>query len=98
MALGELRSLTLLRTPKYEFILDESERGVSVSDEDLDQDDDEDVNLLQTVELYDDEARIVCQNCEYQLDLQFVCEEETSEAKRVLNLMNFDRRFGLFGA
>ena len=28
---GEIRSLTLLRTPKYEFLLDESERGVQVS-------------------------------------------------------------------
>ena len=34
----EIRSLTLMRTPKYEFTLDDSERGVSVSDEDRDED------------------------------------------------------------
>ena len=28
---GDILSLTLLRTPKYEFILDPDERGVSVS-------------------------------------------------------------------
>jgi len=27
---GDVKSLTLLRTPKYEFALDESERGVNV--------------------------------------------------------------------
>ena len=26
--LGEIRTLSLMRTPKYEFILDDSERGV----------------------------------------------------------------------
>ncbi len=32
---GDVRSLTLLRTPKYEFALDESERGVKISFEDF---------------------------------------------------------------
>jgi len=32
---GEVRSVTLQRTPKNEFIMDASERGVHVSDEDL---------------------------------------------------------------
>ena len=31
----DVKSLTLLRTPKYEFALDESERGVKVSFEDF---------------------------------------------------------------
>ena len=31
--LDDIRSLILLRTPEYEFILDETERGVKVSDE-----------------------------------------------------------------
>ena len=33
--LDDIRSLILLRTPEYEFILDEAERGVKVSDEAL---------------------------------------------------------------
>jgi hypothetical protein len=33
--LEDIRSLILLRTPEYEFILDETERGVKVSDEAL---------------------------------------------------------------
>ncbi|MFB0552090.1 MAG: hypothetical protein ACETWQ_02145 [Phycisphaerae bacterium] len=32
---GDVKSLTLLRTLKYEFIMDESERGVNVSFEDF---------------------------------------------------------------
>jgi hypothetical protein len=31
---GDVKSLILLRTPKFEFILDEDERGVSVSHDD----------------------------------------------------------------
>ena len=32
---GNIKSLTLLRTPKYEFALEESDRGVKVSYEDF---------------------------------------------------------------
>ena len=42
----EIRSLTLLRTPKFEVLLDESERGVSVS---LEHEIDEDADLLDEV-------------------------------------------------
>ena len=31
--LEDIRSLILMRTPEYEFVLDETERGVKVSDE-----------------------------------------------------------------
>ena len=37
---NEIRSLTLLRTPKYEILLDDSERGVNVSDDDGEEGDD----------------------------------------------------------
>jgi len=33
--LFDVKSLTLLRTPKYEFILDDAERGVNVSYDDF---------------------------------------------------------------
>jgi hypothetical protein len=39
---GEIVSLILLRTPKYEFILPADERGVSVSHESFPEDDDRD--------------------------------------------------------
>ena len=44
---GEIRSLSLIRTPKYEFILDNSERGVSISDEDRVEDEND---LLEEIE------------------------------------------------
>ena len=43
---GDVLSLTLLRTPKYEFILDSDERGVSVSWEE----DEDESELLRAVE------------------------------------------------
>jgi hypothetical protein len=49
--LDDIRSLILLRTPEYESILDETERGVKVSDEAwLDDEDD----MLKEIEFGDD--------------------------------------------
>ena len=87
---GEIRSLTLIRTPKYEFILDDSERGVSVSDEDRDEDDND---LLEEIEFRGDEVRIVSRNTDYQLDCSRVDREEFEDAKTVVRAMNFDSRF-----
>ena len=79
-----------MRTPKYESILDESERGVSVSDEDREEDD---ADLLEDVEFRGEEVRIVSRNTDYQLDCSRVDAEEFEDAKKILNAMNFDRRF-----
>ena len=59
---GEIRSLTLMRTPKYEFALDDSERGVSVSDEDRDEDDSD---LLEEIEFIGDGVRIASRNADF---------------------------------
>ena len=87
---GEIRTLSLIRTPKYEFILDDSERGVSVSDEDRDEDDND---LLEEIEFRGDEIRIVSRKAEYQLDCHRADADELDEAKKALHAMNFDNRF-----
>ena len=86
----EIRTLSLIRTPKYEFTLDDSERGVSVSDEDRDEDDND---LLEEIEFRGDEVRIVSENTKYQLDCSRVDPEELEDAKKILQAMNFDSRF-----
>ncbi len=87
---GEIRSLILMRTPKYEFTLDDSERGVSVSDEDRDEDD---ADLLEEIEFRGDEVRIVSRTADYQLDCRRADAEDLDEAKKTLHAMNFDNRF-----
>ena len=87
---GEIRTLSLIRTPKYEFTLGDSERGVSVSDEDRDEDDND---LLEEIEFRRDEVRIVSENTKYQLDCSRVDTEELEDAKKILQAMNFDNRF-----
>ena len=87
---GEIRTLSLIRTSKYEFILEDYERGVSVSDEDCD----EDVNdLLEEIEFRGDEVRILSEFTKIQLDCSRVAPEEVEEAKKILRAMNFDSRF-----
>lgn len=83
-------SLTLLRTPKYEFILDESERGVSVATGETEEGDRE---LLVLVEWGKETVRLESTAGVYVLDVSSVDAAEVNEAKAVLRKMNFDGRF-----
>gem|GEM_PF-497708 len=90
--LEEIRSLILMRTPKYEFILDEAERGVNVSDEAWRDDEDD---ILKKIEFGDDFVRIITNHHQFELDLRKVDKEEIEQAKTILQRMNFDNRFEL---
>ena len=88
--LDDIRSLILLRTPEYEFILDETERGVKVSDEALLDDEDD---MLKEIEFGDDFVRINTDHHQFDLDLRKVDKEDIEQAKSFLERMNFDNRF-----
>ena len=88
--LDDIRSLILLRTPKYEVFLDEAERGVNVSYEAWMNDQDE---MLKRVELHDEVITIITTDRRFDLDISKVEEYEIEEAKKILNRMNFDDRF-----
>lgn len=90
---GDILSLTLLRTPKYEFILDPDERGVSVSWE---EDDDEDELLLQ-IEHSGDIVRLSTTRREFNLDMSRVDDAELKRMRKVLHKMNFDNAIRLTG-
>ena len=86
----EIRSLTLLRTPKFEAMLDQAERGVSVS---LEGETGEDVDMLRVVEFESNHVTIVTQESKYDLDVGRVDPAEVSEMKALIRRMNFDNRF-----
>ena len=86
----EIRSLTLLRTPKYEAMLDEAERGVSVSLVDETGDDD---HLLEVIRIEASRVKIETQSSKYDLDVSQVDPAEVSEMKTLIGRMNFDNRF-----
>ncbi|MDF1500067.1 MAG: hypothetical protein P1P76_06340 [Anaerolineales bacterium] len=87
----EVRSLILQRTPKYEFLFDESERGVRFSDEaHWDEED-----WLLSIDFGRDVVRLETQFREYELDVSGVDRQEWKQARRILKKMNFDRRFDL---
>jgi hypothetical protein len=88
--LEDIRSLILLRTAEYEFILDETERGVKVSDEALLDDEDD---MLKEIEFGDDFVRINTDHHQFDLDLRKVDKEDIEQAKSFLKRMNFDNRF-----
>jgi len=88
--LDDIRSLILLRTPEYELILDETERGVKVSDEAFSDDEDE---MLKEIEFGDDFVRIITDHHQFDLDLRKVDKEDVEQAKAFLKRMNFDNRF-----
>jgi hypothetical protein len=90
-----VRSLILLRTPKFEPLLDEFERGVSVSmGSEYDEDD---RNLLSVVRLGSDRVTVETQSAKYDLDVGRVDPAELSEMKALLKRMNFDHKFEIIG-
>lgn len=95
----DIASLTLLRTPKYERFLYEWERGVSVSFE-AEEDEDDDAVLLREVR-YGAAEKVVTVRSDratYELDVRKVDPEELKEMCRVLREMNFDSSIQLEGA
>lgn len=88
--LENVRSIILLRTPQYEFILDEGERGINVSDEAWVNDEDE---MLKEIKFEGDTVSIATENHEFELSIRRVDAGEIRGAKRILKKMNFDNRF-----
>ena len=86
----EFRSLVLLRTPKFESLLDEAERGVSVSLGDGRGHDDD---LLEVIRIEANRVTIETQASKYDLDTSRVDPVEVSEMKALIGRMNFDNRF-----
>jgi hypothetical protein len=93
--LGGIESLTLLRTPLYEPLREDWERGISVSFERHDDEDDYLEDLLW------DEAnaivRMKTRRRSYELDLRNVDRSEQLAMCKVLKNMNFDRRIEMRG-
>ena len=94
---GEIESLTLLRTPKYESELDPEERGVGVSFERFP--DDAERDLLKEFHFLANEqqVRIKTQRRTYVLDVWKVDADELAEMRKVLREMNRDRSFRCIG-
>lgn len=90
---GDVLSLTLLRTPKYEFILDPDERGVSVSWEE----DEDEYELLVGVERSGDKVKLTTTRREFALDVSRVDDRELRRMRKVLQKMNFDGAIRLIG-
>lgn len=90
---GDILSLTLLRTPKYEFILNPDEQGVSVSWEE----DEDESELLLAVERSEDVVKLNTTRREFTLDVSHVDDDDLSRMRKVLQKMNFDRAIKLTG-
>ena len=90
---GDVLSLTLLRTPKYEFILNPDERGVSVSWEE----DEDESELLLAVERSEDVVKLNTTRREFTLDVSHVDDDDLSRMRKVLHKMNFDGAIQLTG-
>jgi hypothetical protein len=90
---GHVISLTLIRTPKFEFVLPEDEKGVSVSHESFPVE--EGMERLQRIRVAPPVVSIATTRTRYELDVSKVDRRELRSAQRVLERMNFDHRFVL---
>jgi hypothetical protein len=84
---GEIISLILLRTPKYEGLLPPDERGVSVSHEAFPEDDDRD--RLRRLKMSGSVVTVETTRAQYDLDVSDVDRRELLEAQRILKKMKF---------
>ena len=86
----EIKSLTLIRTPKFEALLDETERGVSVL---MGYESVDDFDLLAAVRLEANVVTVTTQASSYELDISRVDPTEVSEMRALFERMNFNNRF-----
>lgn len=86
-------SLTLLRTPKYEFYLNPVERGVSVSWEE----DAHENELLTGVERSSNLVKLQTTKREFILNVLHVKKDDLNRMRKVLHKMNFDAAIQLTG-
>lgn len=93
-----VESLTLLRTPKYEGLLHEWERGVTVSFE-REKNDARAIVLLRQVTYAADEkvVTLTSDRSVYKLDVRKVAPDELKDMCRVLRKMNYDSSVTLEG-
>jgi len=86
----DIRSLILMRTPKYEPLLEEWERGVSVS---LEGEFEEDLRMLKAFKVQDRSVIIETHQHVYQLNLSKVDLKEMKAMNVFIAKMNFDHSF-----
>lgn len=86
-----VKSLILLRTPKFERFLHEDERGVSVSLEG--EPEEEERILLKVIRFAEGKILMEDTKTTSELDVSAVEEDEIIQAKKLLKKMNFDSRF-----
>ena len=93
---AEIESLILMRTPKYEYILEEFERRVSVHFERHGNDEED---YLEAVEFLasDQIVRLKSMLHEYELDVRKVGVKDLQKMCHILRQMNFDRKFQASG-
>ena len=89
------RSIILMRDKKFEHLVAESDRGVIVSDEDLPENEEAENNFLEGIRIGNTVAEIETTHRRYKLDLRNVGEPEVRAAKKILEKMNYDKRFKL---
>lgn len=89
------RSVTLMRSLKWEHLLADWERGVTVSDENVPDEEEAEVNLLEHVRLSNSMIEIGSTQYQRKLDLRKIDESDRKAVKRLLKKMNFDKRFRL---
>ena len=87
-------SLILLRTLFYEGLMDEEERGVKVSLEG-DEMEQEHLNVLKSIKIRAGEIEIKSLFREYQLDISTIEESEMKDMLELLKKQNFDNRFAI---
>jgi len=88
----DVKSLILHRTLFFEELLDEEEKGVKVSLEGQASEQDY-LNTLIKIEIYNKEMKILSKYCEYDLDISRIDDSDINDMIKLLKKQNYDNRF-----
>lgn len=92
----EIESLIFMRTPKYEFLLEEHERRVSAHFERYGDDEDDYLEAFEYLRA-DEIIRIKTRLHDYELDVRKVEAKDLRSMARILHKLNFDQKVKLSG-
>ncbi len=88
-------SIILMRDKKFEYIIPEHEKGVTLSDESLPEATVDERIYLESVKLKGTVIEIISDTYHHRIDLRKVDPDEITEAIEIFKAMNFDNRFQL---
>lgn len=86
----DIKNFIMLRTPKYEHLLPDSDRGVKITQDNFYNEEDE---FLQKIVFSKETIQVTSSRTTYKFDINGIEKDDLTKAMNICKDMNFDSRF-----